>query len=289
MRMKTIVSVLFAFLFMTCFSFSMPIEAYAADLGDLDIISSDDGMAYILDDGAYFTHTERKLLMSQMQDYNKRTGLNIVIYACDDVGSDKSDYGVVDFADLTYEKYCGMNTDGILLLINNDTKYDYISTSGAGINYYSDYRIECILDNIYDYLVDKDFYMAASEFVSSCEYYFNQGKANHQIGVFNLEFEPEFFVETIFAHIFFALIVGLIVYLVNARAYKLQKVDGCVYISKNTLCFRRSTDTFLRTVTHRIYSPRSSGGSRSGSSHSSRSSTHRSSSGGRHGGGGRHR
>ncbi len=252
-----------------------------------EVISSPNGMAYIVDKNHHLTLDERNKLISQIEDYNDHTSLNMVISVCDDVGLDKSDEAVVDFADVMYEQYCGINTDGILLLINNDTLYDYISTSGAGINYYSDYRIDQILDGIHSDLKAEDFYSAASGFISLAYHYFDAGKANHQTEVLGSEFDPEASFEVILIAGFICLVVGIIVYIANANSYKLQRPNNSFYIVKGSMLFQQATDTFLGPITTRIYSPRSSGSG--GGGRSGHSSTHRSSGGGRHGGGGRHR
>lgn len=253
-----------------------------------EVISSPNGMAYIVDKNHHLTLDERNNLISQMEDYNDHTNLNMVISVCDDVGSDKSDSGVVDFADLMYEQYCGKNTDGILLLINNDTLYDYVSTSGAGINYYSDYRLEKIFDGIYDDLKDENYYYAASGFVSLAYHYFDAGKANNQTEILGSEFDPNTSIDVLLVAGFICLVIGIIIYIANANSYKLQRPNNSFYIVKGSMLFQQATDTFLGPITTRVYSPRSSS-SGGGGGHSGHSSTHHSSSGGRHGGGGRHR
>lgn len=262
-------------------------EGEKEDLTEGILISSNK-KAYIVDESRYFTAKERERLLEQAEDYTLHTGLNIVIAVSDDVGSDKSDSGVVDYADLMYEKYCGINTDGILFLINNDTKYDYISTSGSGINYYSDWRIERLLDKAYDYLTEDDYYSAASAFISLAKNYYDAGKENHQTEILGREFESESFIASFIVVGIIALVIGIVIYFSLANSYKLQKPNNALYVVQGSKIFQQATDTFAGTITTRTYSPRSSGGS-GGGGHSGHSSTHRSSSGGRHGGGGRHR
>lgn len=252
-----------------------------------DMVVSANQKAYIVDESHYFTVKEREKLIVQAEEYTVKTGLNMVIAISDNVGSDKSDSGVVDYADLMYENLCGINTDGILFLINNDTKYDYISTSGSGINYYSDYRIERMMDNIYEYLPDGDYYRAASAFISSAKSYYDLGKANNQVEIAGAEFELSGFFNIFAIAIIIAVVIGLFISIGISNSYKLQKPGSEVYMVKGSKLFQQATDTYVDTITTRVYSPRSSGNS--GGGHSGHSSTHHSSGGGRHGGGGRHR
>lgn len=252
------------------------------------IVLSSNQKAYLVDESHYFNAKEREKLITQAEEYTIKTGLNIVVAIVDDVGADKSDRGVEDYADVMYENLCGINTDGILFLVNNDTKYDRISTSGSGINYYSDYRIERMLDNIYEYLPDGDYYRAASAFISSAGSYYDLGKANNQIEVAGAEFELKDFLYMAAIAIIIAAIIGFFIKAGISGAYKLQRPINEIYMVKGSKLFQQATDTYVDTIVTRIYSPRSSGGS-SGGGHSGHSSTHHSSGGGRHGGGGRHR
>ena len=54
--------------------------------------------------------------------------MNICIVITDDIGSKSP----MEYVDDFYDDYT-INTDGVLLLINNDTKIDWISTSGSAI------------------------------------------------------------------------------------------------------------------------------------------------------------
>lgn len=244
---------------------------------------------YILDSRGYLSETEVMNIGRAADSFADKSGFNVILVITDDIGSPKTDSHAVEYADDLYDEYCGTDTDGILLLINNDTKYDYISTSGVCINYYSDYRIERILDEIHGYLADGSYADAAREFIYQAEYYYGLGKANNQHSVAGLEVDIDELTSTLAFLFIMAFAVGGIIFAVNLKSYNIKKASNAFYINKNSLRFNQRTDVFMGTFTSRVYSPRSSGGSggRSGSGH--RSSTHRSSGGGRHGGGGRHR
>lgn len=242
----------------------------------------------VLDNGGYLTDEETRSIVEKAHNAAQEAQMNIVIYVCDNVGSDKSDRGVVDHADVTYEKLCGINTDGILFLINLDTKYDYISTSGVAINYFSDYRIDKMFDWFYSDLVKENYARAASGFIDSLLYYYHQGKANNQTEIGGKWIDPDEFFSMLFVAVIIALIIGAIIYSTNKNRYKLQRPNTREYMVNGSMLLNQSTDTYIGTVVNRVYSPRSSGSSGGGGG-SSHSSTHRSSGGGSHGGGGRHR
>lgn len=253
----------------------------------LAVFADNSRNAILVDECGRLSERDQGEILLYAQDFANRTEFNVVILITDNVGYDKSDSGVADYADVYYESLCGIDTDGILLLINEDTKYDYISTSGVCINYYSDERIDRMIDWFFDDIKAGRYKEAALHFIDSADYYYRQGKANHQFEFAGKEMEPgEIFVVLAFL-MFFALVVGLCIYGANSKKHMMQKPLNNWYVVKGSLLFSQATNTYIGTNTTRIYSPRSSGGGRSGGG--GHSSTHHSSGGGRHGGGGRHR
>lgn len=252
--------------------------------------AADRGKVYVLDRANVIAASNEAEIEKEALRVAEKTGFNIVVLTSDDIGSPKTDARTVAFADDSYEELCGKDTDGILLLINCDTKYDYISTSGSCINYFSDARIESIFDYIWDDLKNENFAKAAYKFVSRVEYYYSAGKANHQQEIAGIEVDLFDFAGMLFVPSFIALFIGVAIYAGKSAQYKMEKPGTRNYILDNSLVFDVKTDTFVGNIVNRIYTPRSSssGSHRSGGG-GHHSSTHHSSSGGRHGGGGRHR
>ena len=248
----------------------------------------------LIDMAGVIPDTAEPGLLEKITAATAKTGFNIIVASTADIGSPKTDSRTVAYADDLYEEYCGKDTDGILLLINCDTEYDYISTSGVCINYFSDYRIEQTLDAIFDDLVEHNFTFAAEKFIGRVEYYYDQGKANHQQEILGREVDVVDAAGTFIRYLFFtgfaALIVSICLYSYYSSQYKLQAPSTKNYMLKDSLYFSKKSDVFIGNITTRIYSPRSSsssGGRSGGSSH--HSSTQHTSNSGRHGGGGRHR
>lgn len=250
--------------------------------------AASDAKSYVLDPQDYFSEKNEQTILDRAAGFAEKTGMNIVIFITDDIGTDKSDRHVVDLADDTYEQYCGINTDGILLLINCDTKCDHISTSGKGINYYSDDRLDSIFASIDGDLRDGNYAQAAYDFVVYAESWYDRGMDNHQTEIFGKEVEPSAFVFGIGRLAIFAFIIGSVIFAYYSKQFKLEKPNTRNYVLNNSLAFDTKTDVFVENVTTRVYSPRSSSSSGHHSS-SHHSSTHHSHSGGRHGGRSHHR
>ena len=246
------------------------------------------------------TTNEEAQVLTDLMNAVRDTDFNIGIVITNDIGTDKSDYGVMDFTDVYYEDYCGKDTDGVLLLINNDTKYDWFSTSGRCINMFYGKDDE-VLDSTYDYLVDGNYGLACQAFVQSVKYYginanyddddgfdYSYDEDGHHLHIEADDLEGGF---GLFFFAFFAAVIAVSIFAGSINSnYKMKKnVSAANYKLPNSLVFTQSTDTFIRTyTTRRRVSSSSSSGSRS-RSRSSGSRSHRSSGGGRHGGGGRRR
>lgn len=268
-----------------------------------EIINGNTALLHDLDNS--LSENAERNAMGYLVKAVEETGFSICVVITDNIGSDKSDRQVVDYADVYYEDYCGMNTDGILLLINNDTKYDWISTSGNCIDMFYD-AIDPIFDNIYDYIVDGNLEKAIYRFSESVIYYSNQDYAHYSdygddyngpsdswgdYGSYDdYDVDISFALDGLIGITFFAGIVItitlIIFFSVIKSNYSLNKNKTVApYQLKNSLSFSQISDTYLRTYTTRTrVSSSSSGSHRSGGGRS-----HRSSGGGRHGGGGRRR
>ena len=220
------------------------------------------------------------------------------------------DSAVQRYADDAYDELFnqeyGVNTDGVLLLVNNSTQYDYISTCGMGQFYYTnsdeDNRVDDMLVTMHSALVDGDYPQVVDQFCRQLVQYKNQGVPDGYytynsgsktymylddngklIEADRLPFEWGLW-------IFIASVVGigvaLVVYFSIKSQYKFKATPSpTTYVCHNKVKMDVQTDTFLReyTTKTKIETP-SGGGSRSGGG-----SSHHSSGGSSHGGGGRHR
>ena len=264
------------------FSFVNAVPAFAEPSGCYRESISDDTAALYDLDGS-LSEAEEKDLFPVITELVREMGFSVCVVISDNVGESKTDAQVIDYADLLLESFCGIDGDGILLLINNDTQYDWISTSGRCIDLFTDYDIDRIFDYFYDDLKDGDYYNAVYYFSKAVKRYSSSDSDSvafgELIGLFLMS-SPWWLV--------FPLIF-IIIFVPNVKSHydlKPQKGAGNYLVTDSIQYNEANKDTFIRSYV-RVES--SSSGSRSHSSSGHRSSTHRSSSGGRHGGGGRRR
>ena len=196
---------------------------------------------------------------------------------------------------------------GDLLVVNNSTQYDYISTCGMGQFYYTNSddsnRVDDMLVAMHSALVAGDYPQVVEQFCQQLVQYKNQGVPKGYytynsgsktymylddngklIGADRLPFEWGLW-------IFIASIVGagvaLVVYFSIKSQYKFKTTPSpTTYVCHNKVKMDVQTDTFLREYTTKTKIETSSGG---GGGRSGGGSSHHSSEGSSHGGGGRHR
>ncbi len=252
------------------------------------MINSMVALAYknlVFDEAGLLTQDEVVNLETEANELSEMYNMDIVITTTDDAGGKSSRDYADDYFD--YNGFgVGSDYDGILFLIDMDNREAYISTSGIGIRYLTDERIESILDAVFESgLGNGDFYGASYGFLDGTRYYLEQGIPSNQ---HTLE-EKEANRITLFD-----VILGLIggtatggtFYASTKSRYKLRNPGNPFSYKNNSFVNIANTDDKIidKIVTHRIIpKPRPS----SGSSGGGRSTTHRSSSGRSHGGGGR--
>jgi uncharacterized protein len=134
--------------------------------------------ADVYDMADLFTDEEEQQLSGQAQTLSEKMKMEAVIVTTEE----NSDSAQV-FADGFYTEGgfgTGSDHSGILFLIDMDNRELYISTTGQMIRYMTDSRIEDVLDDVYGYASDADYYGAASAFLADTETCYANGISKDQ-------------------------------------------------------------------------------------------------------------
>lgn len=219
-----------------------------------------------------------------------------------------SDWEVENYADDLYNDMfnpeAGVDTDGALLVLNNSSMYDYLTTSGAGQFYFtnsdSNNRVFDMLEDITPKLKAENYAGAIKQFCDLLAECYDQGVPyNYYIyddvngygtldsnGVVQYsDHKPVPLLLLLGGSIIVGLITAFITYFSIKHHYRFKSaVSPTNYICKNNTVMHEQTDTFLREYTSktRIQSSSGGGGGRGGGHSHSRG-------GHSHGGGGHHR
>lgn len=232
-----------------------------------------------------FTRDEKAFLQTESRKLSDAYQMDIVIVTTYDAQNKSSRAYADDFFD-DNGYGVGAERDGILLLIDFDNGEVYISTSGQGIRYLTDQRIESILDDIFDSgFADGQYFRGATTFLDSTETFLRQGIPAGQENV--PEGENSLSLFDGLAGLLASGASGLGFFGMTKRKYKGNPEPGVFdFRSHSMVNLGMTTDNLVNSyTTSRIIPQAPPPGS--GSSGAGRSTTHRSSSGRTHGGGGR--
>lgn len=133
----------------------------------------------VYDEADLFTEIEEEALQLKASELSERLKLDTVILTIkDNKGKTSRDYADDFYDDNGFgysERY-----DGLILLINMADREVYISTCGKAIEYFTDARIDSILDKVYIYLTESNYSDGANAFLDEVEYYVQKGIPSNQ-------------------------------------------------------------------------------------------------------------
>ena len=224
----------------------------------------------VYDDAALLSDEEQQSLSEEITNLQETTGWEIFVLTTEDAQGKTAREYADDFYDTT-----ATGDDGVVFLIDMDNREVTISTAGEAIYYLNDDRIDDILDNCYDYVVDGEYASCFSSMLSDAEYYYEVGVPSDAYTYDEETGEIHYYHVLTLGEILFAVVLAAAVF-----AAVFFGITGKVNLTGQE-------DRFVnQMVTHRRIQT-DSGSSGGGSSHSGRSTVHTSSSGRSHGGGSR--
>lgn len=258
--MKTIKKIMILFTVFVLMTFTGCISVFAQ-------LSAEGNPSRLYDFDNSIKDSAENSINQKISEVSNAENINIAIVFTDDAEGKSS----MEYADDYYDYLFGINTDGVLMLVDHDNSNLWISTSGSVNGRYdekmSDYLRKELHSGKNDAAVDKFLKYVSGD---------------------NLEKEIKMSAmkKAAVGGFIISLIIALIVCSIVKHSYLTnQQITARNYVSGNGIQLNVKQDQFLRTSTTKSViesdSGRGSGGGSSGS-------THISSSGGTHGGFGGH-
>ncbi len=204
----------------------------------------------LVDDADILTSGEEMKLSEKLEEASENTGLDIVIVTADGLGGKY----IRDYADDYYD-YNGYGYDGVLLLIDMDSRQWWITGTGDGADIFTSSVINKIGNKLEDDLADEEYEAACNTFITQCVKYAKED------GSFNVG-----------GSFLFALIIGLIVALIVTLVWRGQlrsvrsKSAASDYLKPGSLNITGSQDLYLYSNVTRVKRQQSSSGSHTSSS-----------------------
>lgn len=250
----------------------------------------------VYDEADLFSESEEKSLQMEAYELSERLYLDIVILTIEDNRGKTSR----DFADDFYDEKefgYGESYDGLILLINMDDREVYISTTGEAIEYFTDARINSILDKVYVCLTQGNYIEGSRTFLDEVEKFVEKGIPSNQYtydentGISSREnidvsiSQKNDLINRTIIYLLISLGIGGISVGIMAMNNKGKTTTNqSTYLDSNSFKLINSQERHVNTkVTFVNIDTKSNSGSKS----VGRSTVHRSSSGRSHGGGGR--
>lgn len=227
----------------------------------------------LADEAGLLSDAECAAVEKQLDALSAQYGLDVVIVTTQSTGGSTP----MEYAD-DYFDYNDYASDGVLLLVSMEESDWWISTTGYGIQAFTDAGIAYIGDKVVPYLSDGEYADAFTAFADLCDQFLAQAKAGDPFDTHNLPKEPFKLVRNVIV----ALVIGLAAAFLATGSMKkklksvVEKAQANDYVTPGSLQITQSRDFHLYTQLNRVEKAQSSGGS----------STHTSSSGTTHGGGG---
>lgn len=235
----------------------------------------------VFDDANLFSNEEINILEDEAKGISNEYDMDIIIVTTNnDNGKEPRECAHEYFED--NELGVGNESDGILFLIDMYNREPYLLTSGKGIKYLTDERLENIIDIVFDNgLVDGDYYSAAKAYLISTKEYLERGIPLEQYSEDeNVETENSLtFIEGLISLISGLGISSVFIFGTKSK-YKMKNPVKPLTFRDNSITNLQTVDDRLidTIVTHRTI-PKPSSKSNSG-----KSTTHTSSSGKTYGG-----
>lgn len=244
-----------------------------------------DASEKVYDFADLFSDEEEQELYDKLTSFIEKYNMDFAVVTINDNNKSSAMNYADDFYD--YNDF-GVNdtNDGLLFLIDMDTRNYYVSTTGESIRMYNDSRIDGLLDYAESDMRSGNYFSAASKIISRASTYADSGIPSGNENSYIGEKGQIKYIKKInyLSAAILSFIISIIVIIILIAKNRMIKkaLSADTYISK-ALKITEKSDKFLTTHTSVVTINTSSGSG----GHSGGSSTHFGSSGISHGGGGR--
>lgn len=238
---------------------------------------------YVTDDAGLLSSSEVASLREDLSVLSNKWGCDIVVVTTNST----YEKTITQYADDFYD-YNIFEKDGVLLLIDMESRGWWISTTGSCIDAFTDAGIQWIGKDITKSLSKGDYYKAFKSYMKDCDKFLKQADKGKPYDVGHMPVTTQELVGTgVICSIIGLIISGITLLIFSAGNKSVKSVDNAAsYVVDGSMILSHESDEFVNKVVSKDLIPRDddsrSGGSGGGST------IHVGSSGTSHGGGGGH-
>ena len=239
----------------------------------------------LTDDADLLTSSEEKQLLAKLDEISERQQMDVIVVTTDSLEGKTAEAYADDFFDYNGFGYGPMGS-GVLLLVSMEDRDWAISTSGDGIEAFTDAGQEYLSDSVVPYLSDGDYAGGFNAYADLCDQYITEWKSGEAYDNGNMPNDAEKKRAFRLSMIPGAGLIGFLMALARGkRKESAQKtvhhqMTALDYMVRDGMRVDVANDRFINatTMTRRIQKNKNTGGGGHGSS------THMGSSGHVHGG-----
>lgn len=244
----------------------------------------DSALPRVIDEAGLLSDYEKSGLEALIDGIISTYSFDVVILTVNSTGEKTVEQFADDYYD--YGNYgCGENADGLLFLLSMSGRDYYTSTSGKGIEVFTDYGIEYISDMVVSDLSAGEYFKAFSRYLGYVEKFLQDEQNDNTIYDIGKRYRENPFALDL-RTIAICLAAGFIASFITVSAMK-NKMNTAKprdsardYVGEDTFNLTLNEDRFLFRTTSRVKVQKNTSSGGGGSS------THTGSSGRSHGGGG---
>lgn len=133
------------------------------------------GTYKLVDDADLLSYDEELQLTDKLVETASETGWNVIVYTNH---NGVEAYEMKEFCRDYYKANIdgvGSYASGVMLNIDMSSREMYIFTYEGAMDYFTDYRLDAVLDEVQDYLIDGDYYSAVEVFILTAKDYYYDG------------------------------------------------------------------------------------------------------------------
>ena len=222
------------------------IEVTDNNLDDILLTPAIDASEKIYDFADLFSDSEESILFDKVSSYISDTNMDMVVVTIENNNKSDAQTYADDFYD--YNSFgVGSNHDGLLFLIDMDNREIYITTTGSAIDVYPSSAYNRILDYVYTYMSNREYYEGTKYFVDLATSYAHIDSSNVSRYTINSSGELVRNNGPIFAVLIFAFIGTAVIMFIMVRMNKMvfKAASSREYLKKDTKAMEVVRDTFL--------------------------------------------
>lgn len=125
----------------------------------------------LIDEAHLLSSSESDDMKSKLNDASLHTGWDIIIYTNE---NNVSKYSMEDYCNNYYDN-ASFGYSGVMLTVDMASREMFVLTKGDAMEYFTDQRVNQILDDIVYYLSDDEYVSACEAFINDVLYFYDEG------------------------------------------------------------------------------------------------------------------